>query len=243
MDNGVKLNPIGGFEMGDAVQNETMKRDLPAADIISLPRGHNMNAVCCTHDCTLNCMSLCIPIGIPCGWLGACQTLAMREEAVVYKFNAPYAHLYVSPDKPDANIFCVNPCLQIKRYSLAPKTIDLPESKAAERDGSPVIVSGIVTWRIADPWKYLVSEDVDSFVSNQGLISMKEICSRFPYEATNDGEPSLRSAEHRGLVADALRSSLETRCERVGVHIENYEVRFRGVCMCGCGRRVLPMSC
>mmetsp|Transcript_13942 Transcript_13942/g.16817 ORF Transcript_13942/g.16817 Transcript_13942/m.16817 type:complete len:299 (-) Transcript_13942:498-1394(-) len=197
---------------------------LKPPDVVSLPRGHNMKAVCCTDDPAVLCWSFCISAIWPFYWCGACHTFEPREEAAVYKFNAPYAHIYVDRNNPDQNIFCINPSLQVKKYSRASYTVNLDACKAAEADGSPLILSGIVTYHVEDPWRYLSSENVHSFISNQGLVVMKEVASKFPYESRTEGGVSLRSADHRNVINAHLVERLQHRCQRVGVTISEFDL-------------------
>jgi len=159
-----------------------------------------------------------------CNWFYAAHAFQPREEAALYKFNSPFAHLYVDEEHPEANIFCINPLIKVKKYSRAPHTVHLSECKAAERDGIPVIISGIVTYLIDDPWLYMVSEDVGAHVENQGLVVMKDVAARFPYDSHDDGSPSLRSVTHRKLINDTMVKMMQIRCDRVGIHIAEFDL-------------------
>merc|ERR1711988_436874 len=186
-----------------------------------VPPHHNENSLCCPHSTyeEIACTALfALPCCLPC-WCGACHRLSNREEAAFYSYSGqPYAHA----SAPQQMWLCVNPYLHMETYSKNLKMIDLDEVKAADADGSPIVLSGLVTYTISNPWVFLTSGDVTKWVRNQGLVVMKEVASRYPYDAS-PGQVSLRTRGSRNVVVSCLKSEMQRRVRNVGLRIESFE--------------------
>jgi len=100
--------------------------------------------------------------------------------------------------------------------------VNLDEVKAADADGSPIVLSGIVTYRVHDPWKSFAASGIDKWVRNKGLVVMKEVASRFPYDAA-PGEHSLRTRASRDVVVQCLKKEMQRRCDTMGLLISSFE--------------------
>merc|ERR1711977_72136 len=194
--------------------------EMPATspDEYGVARHHNDSrcALCCPHDSSFAAAICCISmLPLPC-WLGACTDVKYREEAAVYLCDQPYAHV------SGHRWLCVNPCLRVETYSSLDTMVNLDEVKAADADGSPIVLSGIVTYRVHDPWKAFAASGIASWVQNKGLIVMKEVASRFPYDAS-PGEHSLRTRASRDVVVSCLKKEMQRRCDTMGLHISSFE--------------------
>lgn len=70
--------------------------------------------------------------------------------------------------------------------------MELKGSSVPDQNGSPMNVSAIVTYKIVDPVASMFNVDqFQKYVYDQGLEVLKRVLSRFPYRASNSGEPSL----------------------------------------------------
>merc|ERR1712093_59209 len=147
----------------------------PTDDVYSsVPLHHNQDNLCCPletpYQTFLTCCSV-LPICWPC-WLSSCHRLSNRKGAAIYQGGVPYAHVSASQQL----WLCINPCLDTVEYSKNMQMENLDEVKAADADGSPIVLSGVVTYTIGDPWKYLVANGDNSIkacVHNQGLVVIK----------------------------------------------------------------------
>lgn len=185
-----------------------------------LERHANQDNLCCPRETWLQFATSCI-MATPCCWvcwLQSCVTLHNREEAAFYHHGHPYAHA----SAPQQLWLCVNPCLDMQTYTKNNQMLNLDEVKAADADGSPIQLSGVVTYSIRDPWRYLTSHNVRDWVMNQGLVVMKEVASRYPYDA-NPGEVSLRTRGSRNVVVNCLKNELQQRVKSLGLKINSFE--------------------
>jgi len=186
----------------------------------SVPRHHNQDNLCLPHstcwETTLTCCSL-----MPWCWLSWCNSfhrLSNREEAAVYFQGVPYAHV----SAPQQLWLCINPCLDVSTFSKNQYMVNLDEVRAADADGSPIVLSGVVTYTIGDPWRYFTASAGDSWLRNQGLVVLKEVASRYPYDAA-PGQVSLRTRGSRNVVVKTLKSEMQQRCKSIGLKIRTFE--------------------
>lgn len=110
---------------------------------------------------------------------------------------------------------------RLRRVSLARQTIELPKNTVADGNGNPIVLSGIVTFVYEDAAKVaLAVRDAHDFVRSQAQAVLKQIASRYPYEA-KEGH-SLKS--EAGLIGPELVRTLEAKVEPAGVKITSFEL-------------------
>lgn len=79
-----------------------------------------------------------------------------------------------------------------KTVSLGINTLELKGSSVPDKNGSPMNVSAIVTYKITDPVASLFNvDDFNKFIYDQGLEVVKRVLCRFAYRSTFPDEPSL----------------------------------------------------
>jgi regulator of protease activity HflC (stomatin/prohibitin superfamily) len=70
--------------------------------------------------------------------------------------------------------------------------LELKGSNVPDKNGSPLSVSAVVTYKIVDPLASLYNVDqFTSYIRNQGQEVLKRVISRFSYMSDNPNEPSL----------------------------------------------------
>lgn len=161
------------------------------------------NAIVCAMTVFLPC--------VPC-----CMTVNVREEKVILSLGK-----YIGTIR-DPGCYCINPhCAEVHTISTAQVSQELKNVKVADGKGNPLLLSGVVTYRVVNSMKAAL--DVASyrqFVLTQGLTVMKKVASMYPYEA-RPGEHSLKSE------ADELKVTLirllQERVRDAGVEVMNFE--------------------
>lgn len=122
--------------------------------------------------------------------------------------------------------YCRNSCfVEMRRVSTAMMTIQLPNIKVIDARGSPLIVSGIVTFEVVDARKASIDViDAFRYVKDMAPAILKRVVASFPYESRADApeETSLRGDTLE--IAQILRSSLQTRVNIAGVHIDSFSI-------------------
>jgi len=111
--------------------------------------------------------------------LGSIYTLQEREEAVILRWGR-YETTVVDPGIHFSNC-CGRGMIRVLKTK---KTIDLPREKIVDGNGTPLIISGIVTYYFDNPKRFALNvENAFQFIQNQATAVMKQIVSRYPYES------------------------------------------------------------
>lgn len=120
-------------------------------------------------------------------------------------------------------LYCVNPCgRELQIVSTQTVALELDAVKVADGNGNPLILSGVVTFVVADPAKAALNvAAVKPFVTKQSHAVLKRIASRFPYEAP-DGGPSLKT--EAVTLSGEMVAELQDRCAVAGVQIVRFDL-------------------
>ncbi len=91
-------------------------------------------------------------------------------------------------------------------------------SKVNDKDGNPVEIAAVVSWRVVDTYDavFTVDKYVD-YVMTQSEASLRNLASHYPYDSVDDDVQSLRG--HTEAVADRLKLELQQRLAKAGVEI------------------------
>lgn len=114
-------------------------------------------------------------------------------------------------------------CTEFRTISTEVHTFDLKNTKVLDLSGSPLIVSGVITYEIVDARKAAIDvNDPHHFVRDQGPAVLKRVVSQFPYENSDSSLPSLRSETN--TVADLMRAQLQQRVSTAGIRIDSFSI-------------------
>lgn len=102
-------------------------------------------------------------------------------------------------------------------------TFDMANTKVLDSRGNPIIISGIVTYFIADAKKAVIDvHDPHRYVHDQAPAVLKRVVSQFPYESSSPDAPSLRT--ETTIVSDLMKNELQIKCAVAGVEIVTYSI-------------------
>jgi len=120
--------------------------------------------------------------------------------------------------------YCRNSCfVELRRVTIAMKTIDLPNIKVIDAKGSPLIVSGIVTYEVVDARKASIDViDAFKYVADMAPAILKRVVANYPYENEDPDVTSLRG--HTEIIGNVMRESLQARVNIAGVRIDNFSI-------------------
>jgi regulator of protease activity HflC (stomatin/prohibitin superfamily) len=91
-------------------------------------------------------------------------------------------------------------------------------SKVNDRDGNPVEIAAVVSWRVVDTYDAVFSVDnYQDYVHVQSEASLRNLASHYPYDTVDDKVQSLRGDTE--AVAEKLKLELQQRLAKVGVEI------------------------
>jgi len=152
-------------------------------------------------------------------------TVQENEEAVVLNFGK-YAGTIRDP-----GIHCSN-CWgrELITVSKAKLSTEIHSTKVIDKDGNPVMVSGVVFYHFRDTKRAALDIlDRQSFVADQAAAVMKQIVSHYPYEITEvDSDEEYSDEETPCLKRDtqvisaALVSELQKQVNIAGAMIDSF---------------------
>jgi len=132
-------------------------------------------------------VSSCAPgaciLGTICCGLGlfSCFTVQPKQEVVLLNYGKYNGTIR---DAGCHFVCCFGRTM--RTVSTKVKSIMIPETKTIDINGNPLMVNGILAYQVMNSRKATLDvEMADEFVRTQGLASLKQIVSRYPYEADN----------------------------------------------------------
>lgn len=159
-----------------------------------------------------------LSVVFPCSWIcGGCTMVETKNEKVLTS-TGQYLGTLREP-----GCYCVNPCLlNARTVNTAQVAVDLKDIKVADAKGNPLILSGVVTYRVVDSKKAVIDvTDYPNFLATKGTTVLKQVASMYPYEGKGD-EQSLKSeAEHLRI---QLRDMLQERVNDAGLQVISFEL-------------------
>jgi len=91
-------------------------------------------------------------------------------------------------------------------------------SKVNDKDGNPVEIAAVVSWRVVDTYDATFTVDrYVEYVQTQSEASLRNLASHFPYDSVDDHVQSLRGDTE--AVAEKLKLELQQRLAKAGVEI------------------------
>jgi len=147
---------------------------------------------------------ICVFPGV-CMALSSCFCLREKNAAVLLRCGKYEGQIR------NAGCYCIDPCCTEKKVTtLAQQSVHLPNIKVADKNGNPLIMAGIVNYRVVDPKKALLKiENYNAQVINTAQTVMKEVSSTMPYESYSGDEHALKdSSEVSKLLKDNLQRKL-----------------------------------
>lgn len=175
----------------------------------------NVGQMSCMERACPNPLSCVLSI-FPFSWFGGCQIVNENESTVNLHFGQ------LSSVITEPGIYCMNPCgLQTYKQSLKQVSLDLKKVKVIDKKGNPLLLSAIVVYRVEDPIKAsLEVQSVVTYIRSMGEAVLKQIAALYPYESTNDGEPSLKTeATH---IAQIMVKRLQMKTTACGTVILDF---------------------
>jgi len=164
-------------------------------------------SVCDPLSCA---MSLCY---FPAS-LMSCYTVDPKEEVVLLN----YGKYNGTVRDPGCHWACL-PGRTMYRISTKVKSVKIPETKTIDKNGTPLVISGILAYQVRNSKRAILDvENVDHFVSTQGLAALKQIICRHPYES--DEEDCLKT--HADTIAHELVSVLQVRVDIAGIQVLSF---------------------
>jgi regulator of protease activity HflC (stomatin/prohibitin superfamily) len=118
----------------------------------------------------------------------------------------------------DPGLRWANPFYSKRAVSLRLVSFESGKLKVNDADGNPVEIAAIVVWKVVDSAQAVFEvDDCAEYVRVQSEAAVRNLASRYPYDAHEEGQVSLRGATQQ--VAEHLQQEIEERVQRAGVEL------------------------
>lgn len=136
-----------------------------------------------------------------------------REEMVVLRFGK-----YVGTVRHEG-IRWIHPVGRaLKRIPTRDLTLHIERATVVERNGSPILISAVVVYRVEDTRKAALDvENFNRFIEDQAGAVIKRVSSQFPYESPEKSEPCLKSENE--VVTRAYMADLQKAVDPAGIRV------------------------
>jgi len=109
-----------------------------------------------------------------------------------------------------------NPFYTKKRISLRARNFESARLKVNDIDGNPIEIAAVVVWRVVDTAEAVFEvDDYENYVKVQTESAVRNLATRYPYDAHLEGHLSLRGSTDE--VAKGLKSEIQDRLSKAGV--------------------------
>jgi len=111
-----------------------------------------------------------------------------------------------------------NPLFTKKRISLRVRNFESGRLKVNDHEGNPVEIAAVVVWRVVDTAEAVFEvDDYQNFVKVQSEAAVRNLATRYKYDAHEEHEMSLRGNTNE--VAEDLKTEVQARLEKAGVQV------------------------
>jgi regulator of protease activity HflC (stomatin/prohibitin superfamily) len=112
----------------------------------------------------------------------------------------------------------VNPFYSKQKISLRVRNFTTPTLKVNDKVGNPIDVAAVVVWAVRDTAQAAFDvDDFEFYIKTQCEISLRDVVSNHPYDATHDDHVSLRG--NTAAISDLLKETLQRSVEVAGLQI------------------------
>jgi len=111
-----------------------------------------------------------------------------------------------------------NPFYAARKISLRTRNFESSKLKVNDVDGNPIEIAAVVVWQVVDTAEAVFQvDDYENFVHIQSESALRQMAQNYPYDAHDDGKPSLRS--HGEVINNHLRDEIQARLDKAGVSV------------------------
>jgi regulator of protease activity HflC (stomatin/prohibitin superfamily) len=117
-----------------------------------------------------------------------------------------------------AGLRWANPFFTKKRISLRIRNFESARLKVNDQEGNPIEIAAVVVWRVVDTAEAVFEvDDYQNFVKVQTEAAVRNLATRYRYDAHDEVEISLRG--NTAQVADHLKTEIQDRLAKAGVEV------------------------
>jgi len=157
--------------------------------------------------------ALCLPCTLCC----SINVVGQTEELVVQEWGK-FSGVVKTPGFHWINCWGT----KITKISTIPTNVELPITKVADKNGSPVNVSAIVTYKFVDSKAAVFGvQNTGRFIDTSALAVIKSVVAKYPYESKHPNEPSLKNDSAQ--TCKELVDLLQNKVKMTGANILSFE--------------------
>jgi regulator of protease activity HflC (stomatin/prohibitin superfamily) len=135
------------------------------------------------------------------------------NQGVVLQLFGAYAYTAKNP-----GLRWANPFYSKRRVSLRVRNFESEKLKVNDADGNPVEIAAVVVWKVVDTAEACFEvDDFEHYVRVQSEAAVRNLATRYPYDAHDESQISLRSSAVS--VSDDLKSEIHARLSKAGVRV------------------------
>jgi regulator of protease activity HflC (stomatin/prohibitin superfamily) len=118
----------------------------------------------------------------------------------------------------EAGLRWANPFYSKKRISLRIRNFETGHLKVNDTDGNPLDIAAVVVWKVVDTAEASFEvDDYEHYVHVQSEAALRNLATRYPYDAHDDAQVSLRG--NTAAVARDLKHEIQDRLAKAGVEV------------------------
>jgi regulator of protease activity HflC (stomatin/prohibitin superfamily) len=135
------------------------------------------------------------------------------NEGMVLQFFGKYVGTVRAP-----GLRWANPLYSKRSVSLRVRNFETSKLKVNDQHGNPIEIAAVVVWKVVDTAEAVFEvDDFVNYVHVQSEAAVRNMATRYPYDAHNDEETSLVTDQSE--VAQQLRIENQQRLEKAGIEI------------------------
>lgn len=117
----------------------------------------------------------------------------------------------------------VNPLYAKEKISLRMRNFTTPTLKVNDKTGNPIEVAAVAVWRVQDTAQAAFDvDDFEGYIKTQVEVSLRDVVSTHPYDATRDEAVSLRG--NTPAIAELLKSELQRAVDLAGLDVQELRI-------------------
>ncbi len=120
----------------------------------------------------------------------------------------------------ESGFFYTNPFYTKKRVSLRAVTLDVPTIKVNDKQGNPIMIGGVVTYRVNDTFKAAFAvENYPDFVKIQSETALRKLAGMYSYDNWEDSTATITLRSSFDEVNHQLAHEIGERLEIAGIEV------------------------
>lgn len=120
----------------------------------------------------------------------------------------------------DSGFFYTNPFYTKKKVSLRAVTLDVPTIKVNDKQGNPIMIGAVVTYRVNDTYKVAFAvENYPEFVKIQSETAMRKLAGMYSYDNWEDGTATITLRSSFDEVNHQLAHEIGERLQIAGIEV------------------------